>query len=179
MKKETLYPVIISIILTALVVWGLMTMLAPKGDEAAKIQELEETVAALTTENDRVNAMITTAQEEIEALEAELTELRGQAITFKPKAGWEVYFPTAETNTITGKTVAEVEALLGNPPVRIRSTAANPQFNREIWVFVPYDEDPTGLYLFFRGNQLWRSRLDEFTGIYGSGLLENEEFWFN
>ncbi len=179
MKKETLYPVIISIILTAAIVWGLTSFFPGGNGDPDRIQELEESIAALTTENERLNEMITTADNEIEALQAELNALRNRPITRKPKQGWETYFPGPETSTIIGKSVAEVEDLLGIPPVRIYHTAASVSFNREIWVFVPYDEDPTGLYLYFKGNQLWASRLDEFTGIYGSGLLEDEDFWLN
>ena len=179
MKKETLYPVIISIILTAAIVWGLTSFLSPDGGDPEKIQELEASIAALTSENERLNEMITSADAEIEALEAELGAIRDRQISYKPKSGWETYFPNPESNTIIGKTVDEVEELLGIPPFRIYSTAATAPFNREIWVFVPYDEDPTGLYLFFKGNQLWASRLDEFTGLYGSGLLDTEDFWQN
>jgi hypothetical protein len=179
MKKETLYPVIISIILTAAIVWGLTSLLSPPADGAARIQELEGQVDALTLENERVNEMITTAEAEIEALQAQLDAIRSRQISYKPKQGWETYFPSAESSTIIGKSVEEVEDLLGIPPFRIYSTAATVPFNREIWVFVPYDEDPTGLYLFFKGNQLWASRQDEFSGLYGSGLLDNDDFWQN
>jgi len=179
MTKNPAYLVIISVILTAAVVWGLMGFFGPSNDTAARIAELEGDVQALNSENERLNELITERDEEIQDLQDELAELRGREIRFQPKPGWETYFPTHDTNTITGQTVAAVEALLGIPPVRIRSTAATTPFNREIWVFMPYLEDPTGLYLFFKGDQLWRSRLDEFTGIYGSGLLENEEFWLN
>ena len=179
MKRETLIPVVISIILTAVIVWALLGFLAPAPDDNERIAELEETVEALTTENDRLNALVTDRDAQILILQSELDQIRSRIISLQPKAGWETYFPSHDTNTITGKTVAEVEELLGIPPVKIRSIAATASFNREIWIYMPYAEDPTGLYLYFKGNQLWRSRLDEFTGVYGSGLLEDEDFWVN
>ncbi len=98
-------------------------------------------------------------------------------ISQKPKAGWEEYFPSFDETTLEGRTTEEIRTLLGEPPVLVRNVAVNPEFTREIWVFRPYDEDPTGLYLYFKTGKLMNSRLDEFSGL--EGLLGDSDFWYN
>jgi len=44
---------------------------------------------------------------------------------------------------------------------------------------MPGEEDPTGLYIYFKGDRVFRSRLDEFNGLFNSGLLDDEDFWLN
>ncbi len=96
----------------------------------------------------------------------------------EPKPGWDEYFENGES-TLEGEPIEDVRQIMGEPPFKIRSTATNPDQNREIWIFIPYEGDPSGLYLYFKSNHLWSSRLDEFNGLYGSGLLQEEEFWVN
>ncbi|EEG78630.1 hypothetical protein [Dethiobacter alkaliphilus] len=98
-------------------------------------------------------------------------------INRKPKKGWEEYFSIGRETKLKGESVWTVRRILGNPPYKIRSTAVFPAANREIWVFTPYDNDSTGLYLYFKGNQLDSFRLDTFTGFYGSDLLDDHGFW--
>lgn len=98
-------------------------------------------------------------------------------ISQKPKTGWEQYFPSYDETTLEGRSTKEVRDLLGEPPVLVRNVAANPEFTREIWVYRPFDEDPTGLYLYFKSGKLVNSRLDEFSGL--EGLLADELFWYN
>lgn len=101
----------------------------------------------------------------------------GTEVSQKPKAGWEQYFPNYDETTLEGKSVKEVRTLLGEPPVLFRNIAVNPEFSREIWVYRPHDEDPTGLYLYFKGGSLVNSRLDEFSGL--DSLLGDTDFWYN
>lgn len=76
--------------------------------------------------------------------------------------------------TVMGKTTGEVDAILGEPRALVRQTAANPEFSREVRIYSPYDEDPTGFYIYFRGGVVVEERMDEFNGLYGSAVLE----WF-
>ena len=76
--------------------------------------------------------------------------------------------------TVLGKTTGEVDAILGEPRALVRQTAANPEFSREVRIYSPYDEDPTGFYIYFRGGVVVEERMDEFNGLYGSAVLE----WF-
>ncbi len=162
MKKTIITTVLISGIVTAVIVWNLTSFLSPVPDTA----ELEEQIQDLQTENQLLKEQLAALPEE-------------QGNNRQPRPGWEQYFPDHDTTTIAGKSAEEVGHLLGSPPYKIRSLAANPVFNREIWIFMAGEEDPTALYLFFKGNQLWRSQLDEFNGLYGSGLLDHEEFWLD
>jgi outer membrane murein-binding lipoprotein Lpp len=145
---------------------------AGNNDVQGRVTELETENEALRTENEALEQRVATLEEEISELQDQDTE-----ISRKPNEGWEQFFPDAQTTTLTGESTEAVRALLGNPPVLIRQTAVVPEASREIWVYMPLDEDPTGLYLFFKGNQLDSSRQDEFNGLYGSGLLDLEEFW--
>lgn len=100
-------------------------------------------------------------------------------ISRKPKPGWERYFPSPTKTTLTGRLVNEVKTLLGEPPVLVRSIAANPEYSREVWIYLPYEDDPTGLYIYFKGGRVVKTRLDEFNGLEGSAIFEDRDFWLN
>ncbi len=169
--KYTL-PIIVTALITALVVGGAFFFLGGSPPDVNGGQaKLERQVAALEEENAALEEEVSELREENEAL----TE--NASIRRKPKEGWEQYFPDAETTTLTGKPVEDVRQLLGEPPFLVRSTAADPQFSREVWVYTPFDQDPTGLYLFFKGGRLDKSRIDEFQGLRGSFIWDDEEFW--
>ena len=56
--------------------------------------------------------------------------------------------------------------------------AVNPKNNREIWIYHPYDYDPTGLYIYFKGDNVVKTKLDEFNGLVASSIWEDTDFWF-
>lgn len=178
-------PVVITAAITALLASGITYLLTRPTQKNVQIANLQTRVEALENEKETLVAENEELETQVVGLEEEVTQLREQAqapaptINRQPKPGWDAYFPTPETTTLTGESVTRVRELLGEPPVLIRSIAVNPQFNREIWVFMPHEQDPTGLYLFFKGGQLVNSRLDEFPGLYGSGLLDDADFWQN
>lgn len=161
--------IIISVLITALVV-GAGTYLL------RQIARLEQDVTALESANEALQEQVETLQEQIGTLPGENGN-SGTDIPRAPRKGWEAYFPEPESTTLEGEPVERVRSLLGEPPVLIRSIAANPIYNREIWIYMPYEEDPTGLYIYFKGNQVIGSRLDEFNGVYNSGLLDDKDFW--
>jgi len=144
-----------------------------------QINTLQEENNLLKSRNEELTEKADSLQEENRQLQAKLETPQQPQINRFPKPGWEAYFPTAETSTLTGESTGKVRELLGEPPFLIRSIAANPEFNREIWVFNARPEDPTGLYLFFKANNLVSSRLDEFPGLHNSGLLDQDAFWLN
>lgn len=135
-------------------------------------QELE----ALRNENQQLKAQVASLEEERDSLQQ---QLQGQGeVSMQPNPGWEEYFSHGEDSPLVGESVAEIREILGNPPMLIRSISTdNPDYNREIWVFMVQKEDSTSLYLWFKGDELWDWRLDDFLGLYGSDLLQNEEFW--
>jgi hypothetical protein len=153
---------------------SLVLLLSGCGGSGTK--QLEQENATLRREKQELEQRVATLEGEVTALQARLDE-QSAGITPQPKEGWEQYFPQPETTTLTGESTQAVEALLGRPPVLIRQVASVPTASREIWVYMPFEEDPTGLYLFFKGDRLDSSRLDEFSGLYGSGLLDLEQFW--
>lgn len=88
----------------------------------------------------------------------------------KPKDGWEGL-------SLDGMTRDELLEALGCPLHSMRLGAVgNPSYVRELWVYHPYDEDPTGLYIWMQGGVFHASRLDEFTGFWGFEF-DNPEFW--
>ena len=171
MNGKLALPVIATALITALVVGGAFFFLGrrPAVDEGRA--ELERQVTAL--------------EEEKAALEQEVADLREENAALKepveirraPKEGWEQYFPDAETTTLEGESLEDVRQLLGEPPYLVRSTAADPRQNREVWVYGPFPDDPTGLYLFFKGDRLDKARIDEFPGLRESSIWEDEDFW--
>lgn len=165
-KKIRALPVIIFFLLSVI----LMGAGCANGYQA-RITELQQEVADLQADKE-------TLQGQVDALENDLAELRqAQEISLKPKDGWEQHFPEGAETTLKGENTARVRELLGEPPFLIRSIAASPEFSREIWVFVPHDEDLTGLYLFFKGGKLDSAELNEFNGLQGSDLINRPGFW--
>ncbi|MBS3900398.1 MAG: hypothetical protein KGZ54_00050 [Dethiobacter sp.] len=165
-KKNRVLPVIIVFLLTILSLGAGCA----EGNQA-RLDELQQEVTSLRTEKETLQGQIT-------ALETEAAELRqGQEIKRIPKDGWEQYFPEGAESTLKGESTARVRELLGEPPFLIRSIAVNPEFSREIWIFTPFDQDPTGLYLFFKGGKLDSAELNEFNGLPGSDLLNRPGFW--
>jgi len=136
----------------------------------------EQRVKSLESVNSELQKQVSALQEQIKTEPKQEGDTR-VGITRQPRPGWQAYFPTAETTTLAGKSIDEVRDLLGEPPVLLQSIARNPEFNREIWVFMPFEEDPTGLYIFFKGDRVSGSRVDEFNGIVNSGLLDDTDFW--
>ncbi len=93
-----------------------------------------------------------------------------QPAVMKPKAGWEAV-------DLTGLTRGQLLEALGCPPHVIRMTSVvSPEFNKELWVYHPYDEDPTGLFIWLKGNVFHHSMLNEFNG-FGCYELTNPDFW--
>lgn len=171
-EKKTL-TIIVTALITALLVGGLVYMLM-----SLRAGRLETRVEELESANAQLRDQVAALQEELETA-PDGNEEEFPEITLAPRPGWEQYFPTHETTTLLNEPVKQVHSLLGEPPVLLRSIAANPAANREIWIYLPEEEDPTGLYLFFKGNRLTASRLDEFNGLLNSGLLDDEDFWAN
>lgn len=167
--------VLISILITALVAGGVAGggVYLLMGRQAAG---LKQDTAALESANADLQAQIDALQEQT-AEEPDENGDDGAEITQAPKPGWEAYFPEPDSTTLMNEEIGEVRRLLGEPPFKLRSIAAEPANNREIWIYIPYAEDLTGLYLYFKGNRVSGSRLDEFNGLYGSGLLDGEDFW--
>ena len=88
----------------------------------------------------------------------------------KPKDGWDGV-------DLAGMTRDELLEVLGCPLHSMRLGAVgNPAYIRELWVYHPYDEDPTGLYIWLQGGVFHASRLDEFNGFWGFEF-DNPEFW--
>lgn len=88
----------------------------------------------------------------------------------KPKDGWDGV-------DLTGMTRDELAEVLGCPLHSMRLGAVgNPAYIRELWIYLPYDEDPTGLYIWLQGGVFHASRLDEFSGFSGFEF-DNPEFW--
>lgn len=93
-----------------------------------------------------------------------------QPTTMQPLAGWE-------NEDLEGLTREELVEVLGCPPHVIRMTSViSEDFNRELWVYHPYEEDPTGLYVWLKGNVYHTSILDEFNGFWCYEMMDFD-FW--
>ncbi len=88
----------------------------------------------------------------------------------KPNPGWDV----ADLNGLTREELLDV---LGCAPHVIRMTSVvGPENNRELWVYHPFDDDPTGLYVWLKGDVYHESRMDEFNGFWCCEMME-PAFW--
>ncbi|MEW5922150.1 MAG: hypothetical protein AB1796_14635 [Bacillota bacterium] len=183
MGKNKALIIAVSVLITALIV-GAATYFV----HVQRIAGLQQQVETLERTNAKLQSTNEELREQVAALQKQAAngpgeegkdDVRGLVISRTPRPGWQTYFPDAENTTLLNEPVDRVRKLLGEPPFLIRSIAANPEFNREIWIYMAGEEDPTGLYLFFKANRLVQSRLDEFNGLYNSGLLEYPGFWLN
>jgi len=78
----------------------------------------------------------------------------------KPNPGWDAV-------DLNGLTREELLDVLGCPPHIIRMTSVvSPEKNRELWVYHPFDDEPTGLFVWLKGNVFHKWRLDEFNGFW-------------
>ena len=83
-----------------------------------------------------------------------------QPTDMKPNPGWD-------SVDLDGLTREELLDILGCPPHIIRMTSmVSPENNRELWVYHPFDDDSTGLFVWLKGNVYHESRLDEFNGFW-------------
>jgi len=93
-----------------------------------------------------------------------------QPVTMAPKPGWD-------TVDLEGLTREELVDVLGCPPHVIRMTSVvSADNNRELWVYHPYEEDPTGLFIWIKGELFHYSTLDEFNGFWCYEMT-NVDFW--
>lgn len=176
MKRSAKHYVVgITLLVLLLALSGCGTNGEDTSELQTRISQLEAENEALRLENEELKNTVASLEEQLGAVPNGGTyELE---INRYPHPGWEQYFPDFETTTLEGYSTAEIRELLGEPPYLIRSIAVVEEASREIWIFMAYEEDPTGLYLFFKGDELHSSVLDEFNGLYNSGLLEGESFW--
>jgi len=65
----------------------------------------------------------------------------------------------------TNVTLQNVQQQLGDAPVLVRMSRQGAPLRREVRVYFPYEEDSTGLYLFFRNEVVVAFQMDEFNGL--------------
>ena len=135
-KSAMIFTIIITILVTASVVWALTSI--PISSPSGK-NEISEEMQALQTTNQELLEQTKELTDERNLLQARLEEIdeSKDEITRQPKSGWNQYFPEHNTTTLEGETTATVQELLGVPAIKIRSTAFSTEFNREIWIFMP------------------------------------------
>lgn len=68
--------------------------------------------------------------------------------------------------------IREVDRVLGVAPIVMKQSREGAPIRREVRVYMPYDEDPTGLYIYFLNDRVESFRMDEFNGITNSSLLD-------
>ncbi len=93
-----------------------------------------------------------------------------QPANMAPKPGWD-------TVDLEGLTREELVEVLGCPPHIIRMTSVvSAEHNKELWVYHPYEKDPTGLYIWLKGDVFHQSKLDEFNGFWCHNMGD-PDFW--
>jgi hypothetical protein len=73
---------------------------------------------------------------------------------------------------LLGKKMSEIDEVLGEAPVVVRQSIKGAPMRKEIRVYFPYQEDSTGLYIFFENETIIEFKMDEFNGIIQSGILD-------
>lgn len=65
-----------------------------------------------------------------------------------------------------------IQQVLGEAPIIVRQSVAGAPVRKEVRVYLPYQEDATGLYLFIQNEVVQDFRMDEFNGIQNSSILD-------
>jgi len=73
---------------------------------------------------------------------------------------------------LLGRSMTEIDAVLGESPIVVRQSIKGAPIRKEIRVYMPYQEDSTGLYIFFENERIIEFKMDEFNGIIQSGILD-------
>lgn len=73
---------------------------------------------------------------------------------------------------LVGVTVDRLDEVLGEPPVLVRQSVEGAPVRREVRVYMPYEKDSTGLYIYIRNEEVVSFRLDTFMGLANSSVLE-------
>ena len=93
-----------------------------------------------------------------------------QPADMAPKPGWD-------TVDLEGLTREELVEVLGCPPHVIRQTSVvSADYNKELWIYHPYEKDPTGLYIWLKGDVFHQSKLEEFNGFW-CHQMGDPDFW--
>lgn len=75
--------------------------------------------------------------------------------------------------SLEGVTDTRLDEVLGKAPIVVRQAVDGAPLRREVRVYLPYEEDSTGLYIFIRNNRVERFRLDTFLGLANSSIIQD------
>lgn len=73
---------------------------------------------------------------------------------------------------LLGRSMMEIDSVLGESPIMVRQSVSEAPIRKEIRVYLPYQEDTTGLYIYFENESVIQFKMDEFNGILQSGILD-------
>lgn len=73
---------------------------------------------------------------------------------------------------LLGKSMSDIDEVFGEAPIVAKQSIKGAPIRKEIRVYMPYQEDSTGLYIFFENEIVIEFKMDEFNGIIQSGLLD-------
>jgi hypothetical protein len=73
---------------------------------------------------------------------------------------------------LIGVDITEIDNVLGSAPAVVKLSREGAPVRREVRVYMPYDKDPTGLYIYFLNEKVQHFRMDEFNGITNSSIMD-------
>lgn len=71
-----------------------------------------------------------------------------------------------------GVSLDRIQQVLGDAPIVVRQSIPGAPVRKEVRVYMPYQEDLTGLYLFIENEVVQDFRMDEFNGIQNSSIMD-------
>jgi len=77
--------------------------------------------------------------------------------------------------SLEGVTSDELTRVLGEAPVLVRQAVPGAPVRREVRVYLPYEQDSTGLFVFIRNEKVEFFTMDTFLGLANSSII-NEYF---
>lgn len=137
---------------------------------AEMISELDDTVS-----NPQTDDRISSAQQKLrDQLEQSSDDDQPQSpSTYRLDVAPYNYFADRDGFvSFQGRTLEEIQHILGEAPIVVKQSVPGAPIRKEVRVYLPYKEDPTGLYLFIQNEVVLDFKLDEFNGIQNSSVLE-------
>ncbi len=105
----------------------------------------------------------------IESPDAETSEVNLYRLDVAP---YHTFLNTDGFLDLNGRTMNEIDEALGDAPIVVKQSIKGAPIRKEIRIYMPYQDDSTGLYIFFENEMVIEFKMDEFNGIIQSGILD-------
>lgn len=138
--------------------------------EASNVVQQQDTSAQTTSQG----ANVSDAQQRLRDRAAQTAQNERQTPEYKLNVEPYSYFLDENGNLdLNGVQDSKLDEILGQAPILVRQAVEGAPLRREVRVYLPYEEDSTGLYIFIRNNIVESFHMDTFLGLANSSLIQD------